>query len=78
MDQAENPVGLTADSLSADIDERREMPRCAVDLPITLVVLSQGAMLVGRMTELSLGGCRLLLPKPPLRAAKAAFALGTG
>ena len=72
MDQAENPVGLTADSLSADIDERREMPRCAVDLPVTLVVLSQGAMLVGRMTELSLGGCRLLLPKPPLRAAKAA------
>jgi len=72
MDQAENSIGPTADSLSADLDERREMPRCAVDVPVTLVVLSQGSMMIGRMTELSLGGCRVLLPKVPLRDAKAA------
>ena len=72
MDQAENSIGPTADSLADDIDERREMPRCAVDLPVTLVLLPQGSMMIGRMTELSLGGCRLLLPKALLRAAKAA------
>ncbi|MGP8251070.1 MAG: PilZ domain-containing protein [Terracidiphilus sp.] len=63
MDEAENPIGLAADRC-----EHREMPRCAVDVPATLVVLSHGTMIVGRMTELSLSGCRVLLPRTPLHA----------
>jgi c-di-GMP-binding flagellar brake protein YcgR len=39
------------------------MPRCVVDVAATLIVLSRGAMMVGRMTELSASGCRLLLPR---------------
>jgi hypothetical protein len=58
MDERENPIGLMG-----EIDERREMPRCIVDAPATLVVLSQGTMMAGHMTELSPSGCRLLLPK---------------
>ena len=67
MDQAENPIGLTA-----DFDERREMPRCAVDVPVTLLVLSRGTTIVGQMAELSLSGCRVLLPKTLPHAASAA------
>lgn len=66
MGTAENPIGVTA-----DLDERRDLPRCAVDVPATLVVLTHGTMLVGRMTELSLSGCRVLLPKSLSRAAQA-------
>ena len=58
MDEAENPIGLTA-----DMDERREMPRCAVDVPASLVFITQGTLMAGRMTELSLGGCRVVLPR---------------
>ncbi len=64
MDQIENPIGLTADvGVAADIDERREMPRCDVDVPATLVVLSSGITMLGRMTEISLSGCRIILPR---------------
>jgi hypothetical protein len=74
MDQAENPTGLAADvGVAADSDERREMPRCAVDAPVTLVVLSHGTMMVGRLTEISLSGCRLLLPKTLSHSASAAI-----
>ncbi len=74
MDQAENPVGLAADiGVTVDIDERREMPRCAVDVPATLVVLSLGSMVMGRITEISLSGCRVLLPKTLSHAACAAI-----
>jgi c-di-GMP-binding flagellar brake protein YcgR len=73
MDETENPVGPAPDiGVAADTDERREMPRCAVDVPATLNVLSHGTMMVGRMTELSLSGCRMLLPKALSRAARAA------
>jgi c-di-GMP-binding flagellar brake protein YcgR len=68
LDQAENPVGL-----AADMDERREMPRCAVDAPVTLVVLSLGSMVMGRLTEISLSGCRVLLPKTLSHSANAAI-----
>lgn len=67
MDEAQNPIGLTA-----DMDERREMPRCAVDASASMVVLSHGTMMVGRMTELSLSGSRILLPKPLTNAPNAA------
>jgi hypothetical protein len=72
MDQAQNPIGPSADGLSADIDERSCMPRCAVDVPATLVVLSRGTMMAGRMTELSLSDCRVLLPKTLSNSALAA------
>jgi PilZ domain len=72
MDQSENPTRLTANAgIAADIDERREMPRCAVDVPVTLVVLSLGSMVMGRITEISLSGFRLLLPKTLLSSASA-------
>ncbi len=58
MDESEIPIGPTV-----AMDERREMPRCIVDAQLTLVVLTHGTMVVGRMTELSLSGCRVLLPK---------------
>ena len=67
MDEPENPIGLMA-----ELDECREMPRCVVDVPATLVVLSHGTMMVGRMTELSLSGCRVLLPKTLSHPANAA------
>jgi hypothetical protein len=67
MDEPENPIGLMAGT-----DERREMPGCVVDVPAMLVVLSRGTMMVGRMTGLSLSGCRLLLPKTLFHAANAA------
>jgi c-di-GMP-binding flagellar brake protein YcgR len=66
MDDAENPIHQ-----ATDIDERREMPRCSVDVPVTLVVLTQGTMLVGRIAELSLSGCRVLLPKTLSHAVRA-------
>ena len=58
MDESENPLRL-----SADVNERRDMPRCAVEAPATLMILSRGTMMVGQLKELSLSGCRLLLPK---------------
>ncbi len=67
MDEAENPIGLTP-----DLDERRDLLRCAVDVRVTLLVLTQGTMMVGRITELSLSGCRVLLPKTLSHAASAA------
>jgi hypothetical protein len=67
MDESENPIDLAADP-----EERREMPRCAVDVPATLMILSQGTMLAGRVTEVSLSGCRLLLPRTLSRSAFAA------
>jgi hypothetical protein len=67
MDEAKNPIGATA-----GLDERRAMPACAVDVPATLNVLSLGTMVVGRMSELSLSGCRVLLPKALSRPAFAA------
>jgi c-di-GMP-binding flagellar brake protein YcgR len=74
MNQAENPVGPAADvAAAADIDERREMPRCAVDVPVTLVVLSLGSMVMGRISEISLSGCRVLMPKTLSHSAYAAI-----
>jgi c-di-GMP-binding flagellar brake protein YcgR len=73
MDQAENPVGPADITAAADIDERREMPRCAVDVPVTLVVLSLGSMVMGRISEISLSGCRVLMPKTLSHSAYAAI-----
>ena len=67
MDEAENPI-----QAMADLDERREMPRCTVDVAVTLLVLTRGTMLMGRMTELSLSGCRVALPKTIAQAGHAA------
>ena len=58
MTDAAKSIGLAADA-----EERRDMPRCAVEASATLVVLSQGSMMVCRITEISLSGCRLLLPR---------------
>jgi hypothetical protein len=58
MDATENPS-----ELAAELEERHEMPRCAVDTTATLVLLARGTMIVGRMIELSLSGCRVFLPK---------------
>jgi len=67
MDEAENPIGLAADT-----HERRVMPRCAVDVPASLVFITQGTLMAGRMTELSLSGCRVVLPRILSRAASSA------
>jgi hypothetical protein len=67
MDQPPNPIGP-----AAEIEERREMPRCAVDVPATLVVISVGTTITAHMTELSLSGCRLQFQRAVLRAAPAA------
>ncbi|HUB52122.1 MAG TPA: PilZ domain-containing protein [Terracidiphilus sp.] len=70
MDALENPfepraeLGQTAElEPTAEIDERRNMPRCAADTQVTLVLLARGTMMVGRMTELGISGCRVHLPK---------------
>jgi hypothetical protein len=67
MDKAENPIPPTA-----EIDERREMPRCLVDAPTTMVVLAKRIIMVGRMTQLSLSDCCIVLPKTLSNAASAA------
>jgi hypothetical protein len=67
MDASENPI-----ELRAEMEELREMPRCAVDASVTLVLLARGTMMVGRMTELGLSGCRVLLPKSLTNAVSSA------
>ena len=67
MDAFENPIELTA-----EIEELREMPRCAIDVSVTLVLLARGTMMVGRITELGLSGCRVLLPKSLANAVSSA------
>jgi hypothetical protein len=60
-------IGLAAQKL-----ERRGMPRCTVDEEASLLLLSHGSALPGRMVELSLGGCRIVLRQrtsPSLHAA---------
>jgi hypothetical protein len=60
-------IGLAAQEL-----ERRGMPRCAVDEEASLLLLSHGSAMPGRMVELSLGGCRIVLRQrtsPSLHAA---------
>jgi hypothetical protein len=67
MNSPQIPIGQMA-----EIDEHRDMPPCIVDAAATLAVLTQGTIMVGRMTELSSSGCRIILPKTPFRAASAA------
>ncbi len=67
MDESLNSAGLTA-----EMEERRAMPRCEVDAAVTLFVLSRGTMLAGRLTELSLSGFRVSLPRIPPQAELAA------
>jgi c-di-GMP-binding flagellar brake protein YcgR len=67
MDASANPI-----ELKAEIEELREMPRCAVDASVTLVQLARGTMMVGRMTELGLSGCRVILPKSLTNAVSSA------
>jgi hypothetical protein len=67
MDASANPI-----EFKAEIEELREMPRCAVDASVTLVQLARGTMMVGRMTELGLSGCRVILPKSLTNAVSSA------
>jgi c-di-GMP-binding flagellar brake protein YcgR len=67
MGESEIPIDPTV-----AMGERREMPRCTVDVSLTLVVLNRGTIVVGRMTELSLSGCRVLLPKTLSHSTSAA------
>jgi len=46
---------------SAPESEQRGMPRCAVDVEATLVLISHGAVVHCRMVELGMGGCRMVL-----------------
>ncbi|MGB6742825.1 MAG: PilZ domain-containing protein [Terracidiphilus sp.] len=70
MEEVENASGLAA-SLPAQLTpgqaapdlERRETLRYAVDEQATLLVVSNGSMLAGRIVELSLGGCRLAMER---------------
>jgi hypothetical protein len=48
-------------SLAAHEMERRGMPRCVVDEEATLVVVSRGLTIPGRLIELSGSGCRIVL-----------------
>jgi c-di-GMP-binding flagellar brake protein YcgR len=56
MEEAEKAIGLAAHEM-----ERRGMPRCLVDEEATLVVVSRGLTIPGRLMELSAGGCRIAL-----------------
>jgi c-di-GMP-binding flagellar brake protein YcgR len=56
MEEAEKAMGLAAHEM-----ERRGMPRCLVDEEATLVVVSRGLTIPGRLIELSAGGCRIAL-----------------
>ena len=56
MEEAEKLVGLAAQEM-----ERRGMPRCVVDEEATLVLVSRGLTIPGRLMELSVSGCRIAL-----------------
>jgi c-di-GMP-binding flagellar brake protein YcgR len=56
MEEAENVIGLAAHEM-----ERRGMPRCVVDEEATLVVVSRGLTIPGRLIELSASGCGIVL-----------------
>jgi PilZ domain-containing protein len=56
MEEAEKMIGLAAHEM-----ERRGMPRCVVDEEATLVVVSRGLTIPGRLIELSASGCRITL-----------------
>ena len=56
MGEAEKLVGLAAQEM-----ERRGMPRCVVDEEATLVLVSRGLTIPGRLMELSVSGCRIAL-----------------
>jgi c-di-GMP-binding flagellar brake protein YcgR len=70
MEEVENASGLAANlppelraaQTAPDLD-RREMPRYAVDEKATLLVVSNGSMLAGRIVDLSLGGCRMAMER---------------
>jgi hypothetical protein len=49
------------ESLAAGQEDRRQEPRLRVDEPASLLVVLQGLLMVGRIVEISLAGCRLLL-----------------
>ena len=51
------------DGLSTQIPERRSQPRYAVDDRATLLLLNHGLSVVAQIVELSLGGCRLRVPR---------------
>jgi c-di-GMP-binding flagellar brake protein YcgR len=56
MEEAEKAIGQAAHEM-----ERRGMPRCLVDEEATLMVVSRGLTIPGRLMELSAGGCRITL-----------------
>ncbi|HUH62855.1 MAG TPA: PilZ domain-containing protein [Terracidiphilus sp.] len=45
-------------------EERRQEPRLRVDEPASLLVVIQGLLWPCRIVEISLAGCRMLLPEP--------------
>jgi hypothetical protein len=51
------------DGLSTQIPDRRIQPRYAVDDRATLLLLNHGLSVVAQIVELSLGGCRLRVPR---------------
>ena len=65
------------DGLSTHVAERRIQPRYAVDDRATLLLLNQGLSVVAQIVELSLGGCRLRVPREhrlrPLARVEVAF-----
>ncbi|MGA2652600.1 MAG: PilZ domain-containing protein [Terracidiphilus sp.] len=52
----------SAESQAAGVPERRARPRYVVDESATLLLLSHGSCIAGRMIELSVDGCRLRTP----------------
>jgi len=54
-----------AECLPAEGLERRMMPRCAVDVEATLLLVHHGSLLRCRLVELSLEGCRMSVATHP-------------